>query len=73
MSKRRFALLTLSACVLAPLLQGAAPAAPLGEIVGDDIYVNCQLGMAAQFPKDPKIRNVTYRDAVRTAPAQQFY
>jgi hypothetical protein len=73
MPKRRLALLTLSTSVLALLLQGAAPAAPLGEIIGDDIYVNCQYGMAAQFPKDPKIRDVTYRDAVRTASARQFY
>jgi len=73
MSKRRFALLALSACVVVPLLQGAAPAAPLGEIIGDDIYVNCEYRMAAQFPKDPKIRDITYRDSVRTAPARQFY
>jgi len=65
-------LLAFSACVLMPVLQGQ-DAAALGEIVGDDIYVNCQYGMAAQFPKDPKIRDVTYRDAVRTAPGRQFY
>src|SRR5213079_2712090 len=72
MSIKRRVLLALSSCLLMPLLQGQA-AAPLGEIVGDDIYVNCEYRMAAQFPKDPKIRDVTYRDAVRTAPARQFY
>lgn len=73
MSKRHPALFALSACLVMPLLLGAAPAAPLGEIIGDDIYVNCEYRMAAQFPKDPKIRDITYRDAVRTAPARQFY
>src|SRR5215831_10596501 len=73
MSKRILAVMALLTTAAAPLLQGAAPAQPLGEIVGDDIYVNCEYRMAAQFPKDPKIRDVTYRDAVRTAPARQFY
>jgi hypothetical protein len=58
--------------MLAPLLQGAAPQ-PLGEIIGDDIYVNCEYRMAAQFPKDPKIRETTYRDGARTAIGRQFY
>jgi hypothetical protein len=29
--------------------------------------------MAAQFPVDPKIRDISYRDGARTAPAKQFY
>jgi hypothetical protein len=73
MSKRVLAVMALFTCAAAPLLQGAAPAAPLGEIIGDAIYVNCEYRMAAQFPKDPKIRDITYRDGVRTAPARQFY
>lgn len=73
MYHRRFGLAALFACSVAPLLQGAATPAPLGEIVGDAIYVNCEYRMAAQFPQDPKIRDITYRDAVRTAPARQFY
>ncbi len=71
MSGRRI-LSALAACALLPLLQAQAPA-PQGEIIGDEIYVNCQYRMAASFPHDPKTRNVTYRDAVRTAPARQFY
>src|SRR5882672_12663185 len=59
--------------VLAPLLQGAAPAQPLGEIVGDDVYTNCEYRVAAQFPSEPKFRDITYRDGTRTAPARQFY
>jgi hypothetical protein len=70
MSKHNAVCVALSSSVLALLLQGAAP---LGEIVGDDIYVNCEYRMAAQFPKDPKIRDTTYHDGNRTAPGRQFY
>ncbi|HEX3485720.1 MAG TPA: hypothetical protein VHT51_11710 [Micropepsaceae bacterium] len=63
----------LLATALAPLLQGATPLQPQGEIVGDDIYVNCEYRMAAQFPKDPKVRDITYRDGNRTSPGRQFY
>jgi hypothetical protein len=73
MYQRRFGLTVLLAFWVAPLLQGAAAPAPRGEIVGDAIYVNCEYRMAAQFPQDPKIRDITYRDSVRTAPARQFY
>src|SRR5258705_9014959 len=74
MSVRRLALIALSSCLLAPLLQGAAPAPKqLGEIIGDDVYVNCEYRVAAQFPNEPKFRDITYRDGARTAPARQFY
>jgi hypothetical protein len=74
MSRSAIVCATLLATALAPLLQGAgAPAQPLGEIIGDDIYVNCEYRMAAQFPKDPKIRETTYRDGNRTAVGRQFY
>jgi len=65
-------LLAFSACVLSALLQGQA-AVPRGEIIGDEIYVNCQYRVAASFPHDPKIRDITYRDGNSTAPARQFY
>lgn len=72
MSNNHSVYVALVSFALTPLLQGAAPQ-PLGEIVGDAIYVNCEYRMAAQFPQDPKIRDITYRDGVRTAPARQFY
>lgn len=72
MSKRGFTGVALLSCMLAPLLQGAA-AAPRGEIIGDAMYVNCGYRVAAQFPSEPKIRDITYRDGARTAPARQFY
>ena len=56
---------------LAPVLQGAAP--ERGEIIGDDIYVNCQYRVAAHFPSEPKFRDITYRVGARSAPARQFY
>ena len=58
------------ALLLAPFLQGAAER---GEIIGDDMYVNCQYRVAAHFPADPKSRDLIYRDGARTAPARQFY
>jgi hypothetical protein len=73
MSGYRIICAALLTAAIAPMLQGAAPAQPLGEIVGDDIYVNCEYRMAAQFPKDPKIRDTTFRDGNRTAPGRQFY
>jgi hypothetical protein len=53
------------------LLQGAA--APRGEIIGDDVYVNCEYRIAAHFPSEPMFRDLTYRDGTRSAPARQFY
>jgi hypothetical protein len=55
---------------LAPLLQGAQER---GEIVGDDVYVNCEYRIAAHFPGEPKIRDITYREGSHSAPARQFY
>src|SRR6476469_5740054 len=63
----------LASSVLGFSVQAAAPAKQLGEIFGDDIYVNCEYRMAAQFPKDPKISDTTYRDGNRTASGKQFY
>jgi hypothetical protein len=45
MPKRHHVFIALTACVLAPLLQGAAP--QQGEIIGDDVYVNCEYRVAA--------------------------
>jgi hypothetical protein len=66
----------LAVCLLAPLVQGAERAAPsreLGEIIGDDVYVNCEYHVAAQFPGEPMFRDITYRDGAKSAPARQFY
>jgi hypothetical protein len=57
--------------VLVPLLQAAAPA--LGEIVGNDAYVSCEYRVAAIFPGEPMIRDITYHDGLRSAPAREFY
>jgi hypothetical protein len=73
MSKHYAICVALVSSVLAPLLLGAAPANQLGEIVGDDVYTNCEYRVAAQFPNEPKFRDITYRDGTRTAPARQFY
>ena len=71
MSKRRLIYGALFACAAAPMLQGAAQQG--GEIIGDDMYVNCQYRVAAHFPTEPKFRDITYRDGALSAPARQFY
>jgi hypothetical protein len=66
----------VSACVaFASLLLGSAvySAEPLGEIIGDDVYVNCEYRLAAHFPAEPMFRDLQYRDGGRTVPARQFY
>jgi len=70
MSKRYPVRLALIACLFSPLLQGAAER---GEIIGDDVYVNCEYRIAAHFPSEPMTRDITYRDGARSAPARQFY
>jgi hypothetical protein len=61
----------LVSCLIAPLLQGQAPV--LGTPVGDDVYVNCEYRMAAHFPVEPTVRDLTYQLAGRSAPARQFF
>jgi hypothetical protein len=61
----------LLVAAVSPAVQGAAP--ERGEIIGEDMYVNCQYRVAAHFPTGPQIRDITYRDGERTAPARQFY
>ena len=63
--------LAVAVLAIAPLLQGAAQGS--GEFIGDDMYVNCQYRVAAHFPTEPKVRDITYRDGGRSAPARQFY
>jgi hypothetical protein len=76
MSKNYPVCVALVSCGLAIMLQGAERAAPsreLGEIIGDDVYVNCEYRIAAQFPGEPMFRDITYRDGAKSAPARQFY
>ena len=71
MSKHYSVFAAFALCAVAPLLQGAA--AERGEIIGDDVYVNCEYRIAAHFPSEPMFRDITYRDGSRSAPARQFY
>jgi hypothetical protein len=64
------ACLAIVSFVLAPLSQASAQ---LGEIIGDDIYVNCEYHLAAHFPEEPMFRDITYMDGERAVPARQFY
>ena len=72
MSRHRPIYVALFACALAPFLYDAAQAQG-GEIIGDDMYVNCQYRVAAHFPIEPKSRDITYRDGSLSAPAREFY
>jgi hypothetical protein len=71
MSNYRSRLMLFILCLAIPILQGAAP--ELGEVVGDNVYTNCEYRLAAIFPGEPMIRDFTYQDGERTAPARQFY
>jgi hypothetical protein len=64
-------MIAAAALALAPFQLGAAQ--ERGEIIGDDMYVNCQYRVAAHFPSEPRVRDITYRDGARSAPARQFY
>jgi hypothetical protein len=62
---------TLVALAAAPFVQGAAQHDE--PTYGDNVYVNCQYRVAAIFPSAPKIKDFTYRNAGKSAPARQFY
>lgn len=64
------ACLAVASFVLAPLSQASAQ---LGEIIGDDVYVNCEYHLAAHFPDEPMFRDITYMDGERAVPARQFF
>jgi hypothetical protein len=66
--KQRIALLS---CLLAPVAMGAAP--ERGEVYGENVYVNCEYRVAAQFPGEPMVRDLTYRVGALSAPAREFY
>ena len=71
MSKYHSIAVALLIGAVSPVLQGAAP--ERGEIIGDDMYVNCEYRVAAHFPSEPTFRDLTYRVGNRSAPARQFY
>ena len=63
--------LALLSCLLLGVPNLAAQ--ELGEIIGDDVYVNCEYHVAAHFPEEPMFRDLEYMDGERTVPARQFY
>jgi hypothetical protein len=61
----------LLSCAVMAFLPGASQ---LDEPTYDDnVYVNCQYRVAAIFPRQPTIRDLTYTDNGRSVPARQFY
>ena len=42
-------------------------------VVAPNVYVNCQWHVAAIFPGQPVIRDISYTDNGKTVPARQFY
>jgi len=68
---RNHYVVAIAVLALAPFVHSAA--AQQGEIIGDDMYVNCEYRVAAHFPSEPKFRDITYRDGNLSAPARQFY
>ena len=71
MSKHRQAGIALTFCLLAPLALSAAPEGD--EVNGGNVYVNCAYRVAAQFPGEPMIRDLTYQVGARSAPAREFF
>lgn len=59
------------ACAIAPFLQGAA--AQQEATYGENVYVNCPYRVAAIFPREPMVRDITYTNGGRSVPARQFY
>ena len=66
----RFRALLVS-CAVMSFLPGAAQ---LDEPTYDDmVYVSCPYRVAAIFPSQPMMRDLTYTVAGKSAPARQFY
>jgi hypothetical protein len=68
---RKYYFVAITAVSFAPFLQSAAQ--DQSEIIGDDMYVNCEYRVAAHFPSEPRFRDITYSDGTLSAPARQFY
>lgn len=62
----------LLSCAAAALLPTSLAAQQAGIPINPNLYVYCQYRMAATFPSEPMIRDITYTNSGRTVPARQF-
>lgn len=72
MSKHYPACIALLSCLIAPALQGAAPQ-ERAKVYDNNVWVNCPYRVAAEFPSQPMVKDLTYRIGTRSAPAREFY
>lgn len=63
----------LLSCAVACVLPAALAAQEAGIPTNPNFFVYCQYRVAATFPSEPMIRDITYTNGGRTAPARQFY
>ena len=62
----------LLSCAAAALLPASLAAQQAGIPINPNLYVYCQYRMAATFPSEPMIRDISYTNGARTVPARQF-
>ena len=63
----------LFSCAVASVPPAALAAQEAGIPTNPNFYVYCQYRVAATFPSEPTIRDITYTNGGRTVPARQFY
>ena len=72
MSKFRLIRAGLLSCAAAALLPASLAAQQAGIPINPNLYVYCQYRVAATFPSEPMIRDISYTNGGRTVPARQF-
>ena len=63
----------LLSCAVACLVPPALAAEQAGIPTNPNFYVYCQYRVAATFPSEPMIRDITYTNGGKAVPARQFY
>lgn len=71
-SKVRPIRVVLLSCAVASVLPASLAAQQAGIPTNPNFYVYCPYRVAATFPSEPTIRDITYTNGGRTVPARQF-
>ena len=72
MSKFRPIRAVLLSCAVASVWPASLAAQQAGIPINPNFYVYCPYRVAATFPSEPMIRDITYTNGGRTVPARQF-
>jgi len=73
MSKFRPIRAVLLSCAVASVSSAALAAEQTEVPTNPNFYVYCQYRVAATFPSQPMIRDITYTNSGKSVPARQFY